>query len=99
MMAALARIARSVVGIDPAPAQPPPLPKTDKFEAAMKESGDLIQYFREASNDHHPIRAMMADLWLQRHNVPFVTTTYEAMTEMKSAVQYSSAVARDLNGK
>lgn len=95
MMAALARLARDVFGLP----QTPPPPAT--FDRAMRESESLILQMRaevmqRAAQDTHPIRAMMADLWLQRHNVPFLTTVHETIAEMKSATQYASEVARDL---
>lgn len=97
MMAALARIARTVFG-----SSPPPLPaRTPKFEVAIRESDDLIRRFKEASEDPHPIRAMMADLWMQRHNVPYVTTVYEAGQELFSGAQYGpqTKIAAEVSGR
>lgn len=93
MMAALARIARTVFGDTPTPA---PSTATPKFEAALRESDDLIRRFKEAADDPHPIRAMMADLWMQRHNVPFMATVYEAQREVQSAAQFSSDAPPDV---
>jgi hypothetical protein len=54
------------------------------FGTAMQESGDLIIRMREASNSNDVFRAMMADIWAQHRNVPFMTTVYESVQEMKS---------------
>jgi len=54
------------------------------FGTAMRESGELINNMREASNSTDVFRAMMADIWAQHRNVPFMTTVYESVQEMKS---------------
>ena len=54
------------------------------FGTAMQASGDLINHMREASNSNDVFRAMMADIWAQRRNVPFMTTVYELVQEMMS---------------
>lgn len=56
------------------------------FNHAMSISDELIEKMRAASSSTDPVRAVMADLWQQRHNVPFVTTIYEAAQEVKSGL-------------
>jgi len=55
------------------------------FGAAMQISDDLISNMREASKSKDVFRAVMADIWAQHHNIPFMATVYEAVREMKSA--------------
>lgn len=54
------------------------------FREAMRESSDLITRMRDNSNCNDAARAIMADVWSQHHNVPFLTTVYEAVQEAKS---------------
>jgi len=54
------------------------------YEEAMRQSSDLIRYMRSASNSTDAARAIMADIWAQNHNVPFLTTVFEAVQEMKT---------------
>lgn len=56
------------------------------YRRAMAETGELIERMRKASASGDPIRGVMADLWFQRHNVPYVTTIFEANAEMSAAV-------------
>jgi hypothetical protein len=51
---------------------------------ALKVSNDLIARMREYSASNDPARALLADIWAQRHNVPFMTTMYESAQEMNS---------------
>lgn len=51
----------------------------------MQISDDLISNMREASKSKDVFRSMMADIWAQHHNIPFMATVYEAVREMKSA--------------
>ena len=53
---------------------------------AIAVSGELIKQMQEKSRSNDPARALMADVWAQRHNVPYVTTMYEANQEMKSGL-------------
>lgn len=52
------------------------------YERAIGASNELIDKFEEASKSRDPIRAMFADMWLERHNVPYASTIYEAHQEM-----------------
>jgi len=51
----------------------------------MGASNDLIHKMREYSVSNDPARAVMADIWAQRHNVHFMTSAYETVREMKAA--------------
>jgi hypothetical protein len=55
------------------------------YRRAMEVSDDLISQMRNASSLRDPGRSVVADIWKRRHNVPFMTTVYEAVAEMKSA--------------
>jgi hypothetical protein len=54
------------------------------YRRAMGVSKDLLNRMREASQSKDAARAVMADVWAQAHNVPFMTTVYEAVQEAKS---------------
>ena len=55
------------------------------FDRAMDTSGDLIERMRDASLSRDAFRGVMADIWSQKHNVPFMTSVYETVAEMKAA--------------
>lgn len=57
------------------------------YQLAMGESGDLIRRMREDSNSKDAARAVMADVWAQSHNVPFMATVVEAVQEIKSGIE------------
>ena len=54
------------------------------YRRAMAASDEVIRCMREASGSKDVARAVMADLWAQSHNVPYMTTVYEAAQEMKA---------------
>ena len=54
------------------------------YAEVMQESDDLLKRMRETSNSTDAARAVMADIWSQNHNVPFLTTVYESVQEAKS---------------
>jgi hypothetical protein len=56
---------------------------------AMNLGAELVSYMRQASLSDDPARAVMADIWSQRHNVPFMATVYEATQEMTAATDYT----------
>lgn len=56
-------------------------------KTAMAVSDDLIKHMQAASRSNDPARALLADIWAQHHNVPYMTTMYEANAEMMSALQ------------
>lgn len=66
---------------------------------AIEDNRNLLQRMREYSNSDDPARALMADIWLQRHNVPYITTMYESRAELNAATQYSDRNAHNDNGK
>lgn len=55
------------------------------YNQAMGESGDLIQRMRDHSNSNDAARGIMADVWAQHRNIPFLTSVYETVQEMKVA--------------
>lgn len=59
----------------------------DTYARAIAVSSDLLARMRAASRSSDPARAVMADLWYQRHNVPFLTTVHEAVQEAKSPLE------------
>lgn len=65
----------------------PPTAGLAAFDRATAASTDLRARMRAASNSNDPIRGMLADLWLERHNIPYVTTIYEAHREMLGAIR------------
>lgn len=56
------------------------------YDKAMHVSDDLIARMRDASESSDPARAVMADIWAQRNNVPYITTTYQAVQELNAAL-------------
>ena len=54
------------------------------YREAMHISGDLLRYMGEASTSTDAARGLMADIWAQNHNIPFLTTVYQSVQEMKS---------------
>ncbi len=74
-----------------------PRPETTSGSAAAKEalavSSDLIRQMQERSQSSDAVRALLADIWAQRHNVPYVTTVFEANREMKAATDNSDGNA------
>lgn len=55
------------------------------YSQAMGESGDLLRRMREHSNSNDAVRGIMADVWAQHRNIPFLTSVYETVQEMKVA--------------
>ncbi len=51
------------------------------YNRAMRVTDDFISQIRQASN--HPVRAVVSDIISHADNVPFMTTIYEAVEEMK----------------
>jgi hypothetical protein len=54
------------------------------FAQAMHVSDDLLLRIREAERETSAARAIMADVWSQAQNIPFLTTVYEAVQEAKT---------------
>lgn len=57
------------------------------YAAAMVESEELLKMLRDSSDSTDAARAVMADIWAQSHNVPFLTTVVETVQEMKSPLE------------
>ena len=66
--------------------EPPPLPGPGEiaFQEAMSESRQLRARMRAASDSTDAARALMADIWAQNRNMPFLTTVYESVQEAKT---------------
>jgi hypothetical protein len=64
-----------------------PGPGDIAYDRAMNESADLLNRMREYSCSTDAARAVMADVWAQNHNVPFVTSVYQTVQEMKSGIE------------
>lgn len=62
----------------------------DRYAVAVRESDDLLQKMRAAYASTDPVRQAMADIWAQRHNVPYVTSVYETVQEVNVAKAASS---------
>lgn len=57
------------------------------YREAMKVSSDLLSKMREYSSSTDAARALMADIWSQNHNIPYLVTVYEASQEMRSGIE------------
>lgn len=77
----------------------PPAPSDAAYAAAMSESGDLLRRMQDAAREPNAVRSLMANIWLQRHNAPVVTTVYEAMQEMQSPMVGTTARAPPAKGE
>lgn len=60
------------------------------FDEAMNVSDDLIKHMQETSQSRDAVRAVMADVWAQRNNIAFMTTTFEAVQEAKAPIEQRS---------
>jgi len=69
------------------------------YEHAKAESASLIAKMRACSEDTNPIRAIMADIWAQNHNVPYVTAVFETVQEMNAPVAYKVGGADSVERK
>lgn len=67
--------------------QPAPTNGDAAYEAAMCASAELLERMREASGSNDPARAVMADIWAQNRNMPFLTAVVETVEEMKSSIE------------
>ena len=63
----------------------PQSPGCIAYDNAMRISDGLIEKMERISQSKDVVPAMMADIWLQRHNIPYMTTVYQSVSEMKSA--------------
>lgn len=62
-----------------------PSPGDRAFSKAVRANTELISHMRQASQSTDAVRALMADIWSQHHNIPFMTTIFETVREMKIA--------------
>lgn len=60
------------------------------YARAIALSDELLQHMREASISNDPVRAVMADIWAQHHNVPFMTSVIETVQEAKAGIEQRS---------
>lgn len=60
---------------------------TPAIDMALAASDDLIERMRSSTMSGDPVRGIMSNLWEQRHNVPYLTTMYEANAEMTAAIE------------
>jgi hypothetical protein len=60
----------------------------------MAFSDDLLRRMQDNSRSTDAARAVMADVWAQNRNIPFMTTVYEAVAEAKSGATYSDSSQR-----
>lgn len=67
----------------------------DRYETAMSISDELIGKMRAANGSMDAIRSLVTDILQRRHNVPVVTTVYEAVQEMKSATDLQDPLDLD----
>lgn len=54
------------------------------YDRAMKASSDLLVRIKEAGREMDVARSVMADVWSQAENTPFMTTVYQAVQEAKT---------------
>lgn len=53
------------------------------YERAVGASDDLIRRMRENPKSADAARDMVADIWDHYQNIPFLTSVYETVQEMK----------------
>lgn len=58
----------------------------EAYARAMNLSEDLLDKMQNYSRSTDAARAVMADIWAQRHNVPYMTTTVQVAQELNAAV-------------
>jgi hypothetical protein len=64
-----------------------PSPGSDAYDRAMNVSGELLVKMQKYSHSTDAPRAIMADVWVHNHNIPFMTTVFEAVQEAKSPLE------------
>lgn len=62
-------------------------PAPDNYSRAMAISGDLLDRMQRHSRSNEPALAVMADLWAQRNNIPYMTAVVVATQEMNAPLQ------------
>jgi len=56
---------------DPAPSTEERQQQVSLYHKAIRESDELLDKMRAAYASHDPVRQAMADIWSQRHNIPY----------------------------
>lgn len=62
-----------------------PTSSDEKYRLAMITSGEVLELISAKAGD--PARDMVADIFANRDNVPYLTTAYEALQEMNAPVK------------
>lgn len=62
---------------------PPRSKAEEKYARAMILTNEVEQKMRERSASPDPIRALLADMWLQHHDTALVADAYEAAQESR----------------
>lgn len=57
------------------------------YAQAMTVSGDLLARMQKYSHSKDAAHAVMADVWAQNRNIPFMTTVFEAVAEAKAPIE------------
>lgn len=69
------------------------------YARAMSASDDLLYRIREAGRETDAAREVIADIWSQASNIPFMTTVYEAVQEAKSGPELARHMPIAMNGR
>lgn len=77
-------------------AKPPPLPAPGDlaFDRVMDKSDEIMRRMRECSESTDVARALMADIWFQNNNIPFLVTVFETVQEVKTGPEQMAASKR-----
>lgn len=59
----------------------------DSVDRAIEASDELIGRMRAAAAEEPPVQQMVAELFDQQHNAPYILTVFEAHQEMNAAVR------------
>ena len=59
-----------------------PVASDASYHEAMGASDDLIQKMRESSKSSDAARTVIGHIWAKHHNIPFLTSVFEAVEEM-----------------
>lgn len=59
-------------------------PRGSAYAAAMNGTDVLLQRMEAEQRSADPARAVMASIWRQRNNIPYMATIHEAVAEVNS---------------
>lgn len=76
-----------IFGGRPAEVHMAPMRGDIAYAAAMTMSDDILERMQTTSRSTDAARAVMADIWSQNHNIPFLTTIIETVQEMKAPIE------------